>query len=385
MRTCVRLSKTRNHWIAAIVAVVAVTLAMPSVLGAPREDPREEREELREQRAELAGQLDVLAAGFADIQAALEDLGRNVEAQRARVEDAQRAAADAEAEAEAARAEEQAMLREIAELEDQQTDLLVDAYVREGTSQDTAQVVIEGDPTEDAERRALVDITGNRNEDVADQLGAAQEDLAEVRARANDAAQRAEEHHEQVRARLRELRDAQDQQRALQEEVEQRILAVEDEDAELADRDAELAEEIAELEAQAAAAAPAGVSVTGSGNLCTVGGITVDCSISGNLEAMLNAARADGLVLTGGGYRDPSQQIALRQAHCPDVYNSPPSSCSPPTARPGTSMHEQGLAIDFDNCSYQSSPCFRWLSGNAAGYGFYNLPSEPWHWSVNGR
>jgi LAS superfamily LD-carboxypeptidase LdcB len=33
----------------------------------------------------------------------------------------------------------------------------------------------------------------------------------------------------------------------------------------------------------------------------------------------------------------------------------------------------------------RSSPAFEWLRGNAARYGFYNLPSEPWHWSVDGN
>jgi LAS superfamily LD-carboxypeptidase LdcB len=53
-------------------------------------------------------------------------------------------------------------------------------------------------------------------------------------------------------------------------------------------------------------------------------------------------------------------------------------------------MHERGLAIDF-TCNgggaigSRSSPCFQWLSGNASSYGFYNLPSEPWHWSTNGN
>jgi D-alanyl-D-alanine carboxypeptidase len=52
-------------------------------------------------------------------------------------------------------------------------------------------------------------------------------------------------------------------------------------------------------------------------------------------------------------------------------------------------MHELGLAIDF---TYQGrviasrdSPAFGWLAANAAAYGFYNLPAEPWHWSVNGQ
>ena len=27
----------------------------------------------------------------------------------------------------------------------------------------------------------------------------------------------------------------------------------------------------------------------------------------------------------------------------------------------------------------------QWLNAHGATYGFYNLPSEPWHWSVNGH
>jgi D-alanyl-D-alanine carboxypeptidase len=52
-------------------------------------------------------------------------------------------------------------------------------------------------------------------------------------------------------------------------------------------------------------------------------------------------------------------------------------------------MHEQGLAIDFtwngSVISSHSSPAFQWLAAHAGRYGLYNLPSEPWHWSVNGN
>ena len=51
-------------------------------------------------------------------------------------------------------------------------------------------------------------------------------------------------------------------------------------------------------------------------------------------------------------------------------------------------MHERGLAVDLTvggrAITSRSSPAFRWLAANAARYGFFNLPSEPWHWSVNG-
>jgi LAS superfamily LD-carboxypeptidase LdcB len=134
-----------------------------------------------------------------------------------------------------------------------------------------------------------------------------------------------------------------------------------------------------------------------SGQLATVacpggGSITVDSSLAGNLGSMLEAAAADGLNLCGNGYRDPAAQIALREANCGSshyaIYEAPSSACSPPTAPPGTSQHELGLAIDF-TCNGggalgSSSPCFSWLQANAASYGLYNLPSEPWHWSNDG-
>ncbi len=127
--------------------------------------------------------------------------------------------------------------------------------------------------------------------------------------------------------------------------------------------------------------------------VATVRGITVNKSIAKQLEAMLAAAAADGIVLGGSGYRDPAQQIELRKQHCGTsyyaIYLMPPYLCVPPTAIPGSSMHEQGLAIDF---TWKGSPLtnhdnagFNWLSANAAKYGFYNLPSEPWHWSVSGK
>lgn len=138
----------------------------------------------------------------------------------------------------------------------------------------------------------------------------------------------------------------------------------------------------------AAQAGAGGAQVAGPVSLTTVRGITVHASIAGQLDSMIAAAQADGLSLTGSGYRDPQQQIELRRQHCGGsqyaIYEMPSSQCSPPTARPGTSMHEVGLAIDFANCSSRSTACFQWLSANAATYGFYNLPSEPWHWSIDG-
>jgi hypothetical protein len=124
--------------------------------------------------------------------------------------------------------------------------------------------------------------------------------------------------------------------------------------------------------------------------LATVGGITVHATIAPQLAALLDAAAADGIVLTGWGWRSTQRQIELRRINgCPDLHSAPPSTCRVPTAIPGRSMHEQGLAVDFTHSgtaiTSRSGPAYRWLADNAATYGLFNLPSEPWHWSVNGN
>ena len=65
------------------------------------------------------------------------------------------------------------------------------------------------------------------------------------------------------------------------------------------------------------------------------------------------------------------------------------SNQCPPTARPGHSNHERGLAIDSINGGQfirsHDDPAYQWLAAHAGSFGLMNLPSEPWHWSVDGR
>ncbi len=126
--------------------------------------------------------------------------------------------------------------------------------------------------------------------------------------------------------------------------------------------------------------------------LATIDGITVAASIAPQVHALVTDAGRAGLRLTGGGYRSPEQQIATRRNNCGptayDIYEKPSSQCSPPTARPGMSMHEQGLAIDFQ-CNGRlitshANPCWQWLNTNASTYGLYPFNREPWHWSRSG-
>lgn len=136
----------------------------------------------------------------------------------------------------------------------------------------------------------------------------------------------------------------------------------------------------------------------GSDEIVAVRGIAVHRSISMYLDNLLTSARADGIFLSGWGWRSHQRQHELRRINgCRDGWFhrdgeslsdfSPAGTCRIPTARPGASMHERGLAVDF-TCAGRpmaGTSCFRWLRRNAARFGFYNLPSEPWHWSVNGR
>ncbi len=127
---------------------------------------------------------------------------------------------------------------------------------------------------------------------------------------------------------------------------------------------------------------------------CPVGGVVqVAGDISASIERLLADAYEAGVGLCGYGYRDPADQIAVRRANCGSsnyaIYQAPSSYCSPPTARPGTSMHEQALAIDFTSGGGgtigSGSAAYSWLKSHAANYGLYNLPGEPWHWSVDGN
>ena len=138
--------------------------------------------------------------------------------------------------------------------------------------------------------------------------------------------------------------------------------------------------------------------LVGPDEIVAVQGIRVHRSLASALNDLLNAARADGIPLSGWGWRSHQRQHELRRINgCPDGWIhrdgerlsdfAPSSTCRIPTARPGASMHERGLAVDF-TCGGRpmaGTYCFYWLRRHAADYGLYNLPSEPWHWSVNGR
>jgi LAS superfamily LD-carboxypeptidase LdcB len=253
--------------------------------------------------------------------------------------------------------------------------------------------------------KAVVDMQAEADAQLLADLEQAKADLAAQRDEKAAVAATAEEAQAAEEAELGEVRAARDQQAqfaadaqaALDHKLSEMVF-LEAEDARLAD---EIAAEQAALAQQLAAAGvdPAAGSPTVVGNVtvvdvsCPTGGtITVAEAIGSAVQQLLDAASADGVPLCGWGYRSSERQIQLRREHCGSseyaIYEMPSYECTPPTARPGSSQHEVGLAIDFTynggslGCS---SAGFNWLDANAAGYGLYNLPSECWHWSTNGN
>ncbi len=192
---------------------------------------------------------------------------------------------------------------------------------------------------------------------------------------------------------------------SLVQEAELSLEAKLSEAAVLAERDKELSKDIQdktqELARRTAVAQKKNPAPINSGNarfpsssdIVQVQGIWVHVSIEDSFRRLMNAAASDGITLGGWGYRDNANQIRLRKKHCGTsnyaVYQMSSSRCSPPTARPGFSQHEQGLAIDFTynggSMGTRSNKGYKWLAANAHKYGFKNLPSEPWHWSTTGR
>lgn len=124
-----------------------------------------------------------------------------------------------------------------------------------------------------------------------------------------------------------------------------------------------------------------------------VRGFRVHKSLEHSVRQLVDSAAAAGIDLKGKAYRPVSRQIELRRQNCGtsdyDIFHKPSSQCSPPTAKPGRSLHEMGLALDFRNgpngITSRRDPAFQWLARHAPSYGLYNLPAEPWHWSVTGQ
>ena len=375
---------------------VMLLLASASAAGA-QSDPAAKRRQVQQQRAKKAAEVNALKASDAELESALDTLNSNLRTQEAAAADARREADAASQRAIVARAEQQRATEALRKVQTAMRQVAVDAYVRGPQAQ---AATVAGDTLSDTVlREHLLEMAVGRTTDLADQLRALGEDLALKRKAADDAVGQALARKRQMDSQLGQLASARAAKQRLADGVESRLEKALAEADSLASVDKQLASQItARQAALSRRAGPSSGSSRGAsrpssaGNLSTVRGITVASSIADNLEALLNASDGAGLNLGGQGYRSSEGQVAARRNNCGssdyDIYEKPASQCSPPTARPGQSMHEQGLAIDFTNNGRiltRSDPAFTWLRGNASRYGFYNLPSEPWHWSTNGN
>jgi LAS superfamily LD-carboxypeptidase LdcB len=111
-------------------------------------------------------------------------------------------------------------------------------------------------------------------------------------------------------------------------------------------------------------------------------------------RAMVDAARAAGieapLLHAVSGYRSVDEQQWLWQGALAK-YGDPEVACLW-VARPGTSAHQSGRAIDLHlgdpiESEYvdvmRETPVYRWVVANAERFGFYPYDVEPWHWEYN--
>jgi len=423
MPTTARSTRTvRRHARLALVAVLATAVVMPAAGASPaRPKPtgdaklrelQKQREQVRSAKAKSASNVDALKASDADIQQALSDLNTNIEGQTALLAESQRAVATAEAEQAAAEASEQTAIAELGTLRTSIKEQAIRAFI-ETPNDDTFDLLSADSLADAALEQTLRSVQADNTLDAAERYRKLNEDLAIARAKSAAAAQKASQRREDVTARLARLEDAHQEQERFAAEVDSRIdAALAEADAlkeldgslsgQISSREGELAAMVARQRAAASQrgrrspSAPSDVATptfTGEGDIVLVNGIIrVHKSMADNLAALLNAASAAGVQLGGGGYRNPAAQIATRRNNCGSsnyaIYQAPASSCSPPTARPGQSMHERGLAVDFTSGGRtltRGSAAFGWMKANAAQYGFYNLPSEPWHWSANGK
>lgn len=408
------------------LAIALVVLLVVSVLVSPPTAAQEaspEGERPGDQQALVSIDVDVLRSDNVVVTGTLTEVRENVAAQKAQLTTAQAAVDAAQADlatADAALAETRAELDEVGVATD---EVVVEMFVNPPA--ESALESLSSDTVMDATvKQSILDRQTNSDVAELDEYLALKQQLEAEEAEREQAAEAAEGAEAEAAAALADVEAAVGQQAAFAAEVERRLEqrlaeadALQDVDParaeEIRAREAEIAAALRELDAEVQAEraqeraaelaeiAEANKGITGikpvpggvTDVACPAGGtVQVAGDIAAAVERLLADAHEAGISMCGYGYRDPADQIAVRRANCGTsnyaIYQAPSSYCSPPTARPGTSMHEQGLAIDFTvggGTIGSGTSAYSWLRSNAVNYGLYNLPGEPWHWSVDGN
>ena len=133
-------------------------------------------------------------------------------------------------------------------------------------------------------------------------------------------------------------------------------------------------------------------------DLVSIQGYQLKTDAANNFNQMYAAAQKDGVNLRlTSGYRSPDEQTQIWNSYGCKLINGRAScrggkSVAVPCSLGGSgSNHSTGYAVDISvGCVNGQSRCntkvYNWLKANGGKYNFYNnLPSDPVHWSANGR
>lgn len=373
-------------------------------------DPRSKRDKVRRERAAAAAKLDALRADADDVDRAIDDLRANTRTRESELAAAKEAERQANQNVADAQAEVDVVMARMSTLSSAAKKAAIMAFTSGGESE-LFSSLLGGGATDAPAQDLYYNLAVGDLQSALNDLEAAQNQLQRARAKADRAARAATKRREGVEQKLADLDSALAQQEQLGQSIEDRFDEALAEAEGLADLDANLSKQVAAREraivTRARAAGIKGATVdkkgkikvpvipTSQNGLVRVNGVLMDRSIGDAFARLVALAAADGINLTGGGYRSAQAQINLRRGNCGptdyDIWLRPPSECSPPAARPGRSMHEKGLAIDV-RCngrliSRYSDPCFAWMAEHAPRVGLYNdvTHREAWHWSTNGN
>lgn len=355
------------------------------------DDPVERLIELRRRQIAASIRIGDLGERAIDAEAALDDAEAQVRRQEQIVGLAQARLVQSNLRLSRARALEATAVQQYQDLRTRMAEIAVEAFIMP-RDMATLDVLSTTDLATAQKADVFLGARTDRDIEVSRQLVAVGRSLRVFVAEAEELATHTDELARSASLALAELSNAREVQRAIAQQIADDLEATVAVAGDLDGSALAVADAVRRRTSDVLARTFHGSSIP----LEQVRGFTVHADIAGVVELLVDHAAADGVDLAGWGYRTTQQQIELRRAHCSRegvsehdaVYNVPPSECSPPTARPGTSMHELGLAIDFTYegtvIGSHDSPAFVWLDRYAADYGLANLPSEPWHWSVNG-
>lgn len=372
------------------------------------EDLRNEQNDVQDESEGSGEHIDLATASLDEVSAMLDQLAANVRVEKAKLADAEREVESAHRAAEEAATHKANLEVEQIAVRKRITELAVAGFTGdEAISEDgLAELLLSDNPGEVERFRHLVQHQTGTLSDGLDRMRSLEleQELAEIELAA--ATKEAEAALADVVARIAAVEQAEAEQLRVVQAAETRLEARLAEAAFLEERDIELAQDIRDQQIDinnqvARVAARNGIKLPPPVDIDDIVALTfeefgtdfqieVHVEIAAATKAMFDQAYSEGVTLGGWGYRPIQRQIELRAAHCggseQDIWHRPVFECSPPTARPGFSKHEHGRAVDltYNGASIvsHSSPGFIWLAANAPRYGFVNLESEPWHWSI---